>query len=276
MEGSGAIVPEDHVGVLEARRFPEDRLGGRNFLHSGALQKADRRRVAGVSDADGPDGGRVLEYKPDRFAKRLRSKSLSLRGRRDGEPEFGRRTVGRYTDADVSDEPVRLPIGDCQLHPTAARKQNCSAHLFDERESLPIRLRRPALIATDRRVASVGLERRQICWAEAPQDNSATHPRQRFSEQCFQMAPNELIQRRRSRPLERRLGMRYECKQNDIQKHRIVRGKRPMCGSRRFTSNDGIPRESCKPSHCGQRCKELPIQYRKPAFPAGDHIARYG
>jgi hypothetical protein len=104
MEGLGAIVPEQRVGVLNARLSPKDGTSGSRPLHLGVLQQTDRGNVARVSDADDPDRRRVLKQETHRLAQRLGSKAPPLEGRGNGEAKFGGCTVGCYTESNVSDE----------------------------------------------------------------------------------------------------------------------------------------------------------------------------
>jgi catechol 2,3-dioxygenase-like lactoylglutathione lyase family enzyme len=98
--------------------------------------------------------------------------------RGNGEAKLGGDTIFIHADSNVSDEPVRRAIGNGQLHPRPAWKEDDAGHRFDERERLLFGLRRPALISANGLVAPVGLKRRQIRGAKAPQDDSGAYPRQ--------------------------------------------------------------------------------------------------
>ena len=172
METLAAIVSKDRVGVFNARFSPKDGPSGSHPSHSGSLEKTDGCIVACVGNADNLGHRRVLEEKRDRLLHRLGSQPLSLKARSHGEAQLRRHAVRRDADSDVADEPVRRAIGDCQLHPGAAREQRGSTHFLDEGRRLLIALCRPALIERDGFVAPVRLERRQISDAQTPQDDS--------------------------------------------------------------------------------------------------------
>jgi hypothetical protein len=166
------------VGVLDAGLAPERRVRRGDAAHADAFDEADGRLVACVDDREDAARAGPLEDECTGFGHGFGREPLTLRRPPEREADLGLAAVLRDADADVADQPVVLAPRDRELRPGAALQQLDPVHLLEECAGRVVALRRPALVAADRGVVPVGLERGEVVGAQPAQHDPLTFARQ--------------------------------------------------------------------------------------------------